>query len=115
MASRVPGVIMVDVAAFADASDRRLWSIDRLHGNSAGHEVVAHALAHGLGLTGFDESWRAPMPPAPPLPLVGSVQSDVAWLHQHALPWLWRTVRGRSAGDGLGPKRPIPVPVTLTP
>jgi lysophospholipase L1-like esterase len=102
------GVMMVDVGAFTEASDRRLWSDDRLHGNSDGHVRLAHALAHGLGLPGFDDSWRVPLPPAPPDPLVETVRADLAWAHQYALPWLWRTMRGRSVGDRLSPKRPAP-------
>jgi len=102
------GAIMVDVGAFTEASDPRLWSEDRLHGNSDGHARVAHALAHGLGLPGFDGSWRIPLPPVPPDPIVATVKADLVWVQQHALPWLWRTVRGRSLGDGLSPKRPTP-------
>ena len=110
-AARRAGVMMVDVAAFTEGSDPRLWSDDRLHGNSAGHERVAHALAHGLGLPGFDDSWRVPLPPAQPDPLVAALRADLVWVHQYALPWLWRTVRGRSLGDGVTPKRPAPEPV----
>jgi phosphatidylinositol alpha 1,6-mannosyltransferase len=29
---------------------------------------------------------------------------DTAWLMRHAAPWVLRRVRGRTAGDGLGPK-----------
>jgi lysophospholipase L1-like esterase len=106
------GVIMVDVASYTDASDPRLWSDDRLHGNSEGHERVARALAHGLGLPGFDESWRDPLPPAPEgVARIAGVRADLQWAQLHALPWLWRTVRGRSAGDGLAPKRPEPFPL----
>jgi len=104
---------MVDVASYTDASDPRLWSDDRLHGNSEGHERVARALAHGLGLPGFDESWRDPLPPAPAdgIARIAAVRADLQWAQLHALPWLWRVVRGRSAGDGLAPKRPEPAPL----
>ena len=109
------GVIMVDVASFVDASDPRLWSDDRLHGNSDGHERVARALAHGLGLPGF-ETWRDPLPPitAPDgFARIAAVRADLQWAQLHALPWLWRVMRGRSAGDGLAPKRPEPLPLAL--
>jgi hypothetical protein len=105
------GVMMVDVAAFIEGSDPRLWSDDRLHGNNAGHQRVAHALAHGLGLPGFDDSWRVPLQPAAPDPLASTIRADLVWAHQHALPWLWRTVRGRSFGEGVTAKRPAPEPV----
>ncbi len=102
------GVIWVDVASYEHGSDPRFWSEDRLHGNSVGHARVAHALAAGLDLAGFDDSWRAPLPPAVPTPRASALKADVAWTRQHALPWLWRTATGRSAGDGMAPKRPIP-------
>jgi lysophospholipase L1-like esterase len=105
------GVIMVDLATFTDGSDPRLWSDDRLHGNSDGHELVARALAHGVGLPGFDDSWRDPLPPRAPVGPVDAVLSDLTWAQTYALPWLWRVLRGRTAGDGLGPKRPEPEPL----
>jgi lysophospholipase L1-like esterase len=105
-------VIMVDLGSFEYGSDPRLWSDDRLHGNSDGHELVARALAHGLGIPGFDDSWRMPLPPRPPSGRVDAVLSDLTWAQTHALPWLWRTIRGRSAGDGLEPKRPEPLPLS---
>jgi lysophospholipase L1-like esterase len=108
------GAILVDIADFGDCSDPRLWSTDRLHGNSIGHERVAHALAGGLGLPGFDDSWRIPLPPANRDPLVEAVRADLIWAQQYALPWVWRNLRGRSAGDGLVPKRPKPAPVRPT-
>ena len=108
------GTIMVDIAAFAGASDPRLWSDDRLHGNSEGHARVAHALAQALGLPGFDDSWRDPLPAAPEPDLVTVLRSDVSWAYEHALPWLWRGIRRRSLGDGRSPKRPVPEPVGPT-
>jgi lysophospholipase L1-like esterase len=109
------GAVMVDIAAFKEGSDPRLWSDDRLHGNSDGHARVAHALARGLGLPGFDDSWSEPLPPANPDPLLNAVRADLAWAHHHALPWVWRNLRGRSAGDGLTPKRPEPAFLRIGP
>jgi lysophospholipase L1-like esterase len=108
LAARRCGVIWVDVASYRDGSDPRLWSDDRLHGNSLGHARVAHALAWGLDLPGFDESWREPLQPSVAPARSAAVKADVAWMHQHALPWLWRRATGRSTGDGLRPKRPVP-------
>jgi lysophospholipase L1-like esterase len=102
------GVNWVDVAGYEHASDPRLWSEDRLHGNSRGHARVAHALAWGLGLSGFDESWRDPLPPRFPEPRTAALRANMAWAQQHALPWLWRSATGRSLGDQLRAKRPHP-------
>ena len=72
--------------------------------------LVAHALAHGLAIPGFDGSWIDPLPDADARPAMPSaVLAELSWAQQHALPWLWRTVRGRSAGDGLSPKYAEPV------
>jgi lysophospholipase L1-like esterase len=109
------GVIMVDLGRFDDAANPRLWSEDRLHGNSVGHDVVARALAHGLGLPGFDDSWRQPLPPPDQPGRLAAVRADLRWAQVHALPWLWRYLRGRTAGDGLEPKRPQPLPLACRP
>ena len=61
-ASASSGAILVDVAKHSVGSDPRLWSVDRLHANSAGHERIAAALAWGLGLSGTDDSWSHPLP-----------------------------------------------------
>jgi len=100
------GALMIDITDFPDVSDRRLWSEDRLHGNSLGHAKVAHALAHGLGLPGFDGSWREPLPPELIREL--TARDHLVWAQQYALPFAWRLLRGRSSGDGLTPKRPDP-------
>jgi lysophospholipase L1-like esterase len=108
------GAIMVDLGRFDDAANPRLWSDDRLHGNSVGHDVVARALAHGLSLPGFDESWRDPLPPPDRLARRAAVAAELRWLQVHALPWLWRYLTGRTAGDGLAPKRPQPLQLPAT-
>jgi lysophospholipase L1-like esterase len=107
------GAVMVDVAAHPSQSNPRLWATDRLHGNSDGHAIVARGLAHGLGLPGFDESWLAPLDEASQPPLEALV-AQLSWTQQHALPWLWRTVTGRPAGEGIVPKRPVPAPLSET-
>jgi lysophospholipase L1-like esterase len=107
------GAILVEVAAYASQSDPRLWHDDRLHGNSTGHAILAHALAHGLGLPGWDDSWLAPLPTRAGRPvLTDLVAAEVAWAQQHAWPWVWRSVRGVSSGEGRSPKHPEPVRLT---
>src|SRR5262245_32412612 len=51
------GAILIDFAQYPVGIDRRIWSPDRLHANSAGHQLIAAALAWALGLAGTDESW----------------------------------------------------------
>jgi lysophospholipase L1-like esterase len=100
------GAILVDVAAHPVASDPRLWSEDRLHANSLGHERIAAALAEALGLPGSDDSWTRPLA-VPPRRLPHQVaRAEAAWVRTHLAPWLLRRLRGESSGDGVVAKRP---------
>lgn len=108
------GAIVCDFAAHPVASDPRLWSEDRLHANSAGHERIAAALAFHLDLPGTDRSWAEPLPGDAPRGLAHFVQSEISWMRRYFLPWLWRHARGRSSGDGITAKRPQLAPFTRT-
>lgn len=111
LASASSGAIVCDFARHPVASDPRLWSDDRLHANSAGHERIAAALAFHLELPGTDRSWAEPLPGHPPRGLAHFVRSEISWTRRYFLPWLWRHLRGRSSGDGITPKRPQLEPV----
>jgi lysophospholipase L1-like esterase len=113
--SRRTGALLVDLAAHPVACDPRLWSDDRLHANSEGHERIAAALAHALGVPGADASWSEPLPPAPALGARQRLAAELAWGRRHLLPWLWRHLHGRSSGDGRGPKRPALEAVSAPP
>ena len=105
------GAIVVDIAAEPVSVDPRLWSPDRLHASPLGHERIAAALAHALGLDGADRSWADPLPLAArrrPHALVGA---EIAWAQRYFAPWLVRRLRGRSSGDGRFAKRPELAPV----
>jgi lysophospholipase L1-like esterase len=91
--------------------DARLWSVDRLHANSAGHERIAWAMVHALGLEPDHDPW-APLPPAGPIPRAVAVRREAAWIGRHAAPWVMRRIRGRSSGDGRTAKRPTLIPVS---
>ncbi|KAB2955441.1 MAG: SGNH/GDSL hydrolase family protein, partial [Thermoanaerobaculia bacterium] len=41
--------------------------------------------------------------------------AEAAWARRFLVPWLWRHLRGRSSGDGRGPKRPHLEAVRLEP
>lgn len=105
------GALLLDLGRYPVGSDPRMWSDDRIHANSAGHERIGRALAHTLGLPGFDDSWSAPLPPAARRPHHRVVAAELAWFRRHMLPWLGRHLRGRSSGDDRTCKRPSPVPV----
>ena len=111
IAAAASGAILVDFAQHSVGSDPRLWSADRLHANSAGHERIAAALAWALQLPGTDESWSQPLPSAWSQSLREKIASEVRWQRDYFLPWAWRHLRGRSSGDGRAAKRPNLVPV----
>ncbi|HVL97122.1 MAG TPA: hypothetical protein VM266_14785, partial [Solirubrobacteraceae bacterium] len=90
--------------------DPRLWSVDRLHANAAGHARIAAALAEALGLEPDEDPW-APLPPADPVHRAIALEREAVWIARHMAPWVWRRVRGRSSGDGILPKRPELAPV----
>ena len=100
------GATLLDFAAYPVASDPRLWSDDRLHANAAGHQRVAAALAHALGLPGSDISWQAALPRCRPPSAAERLAGELRWCRRHLLPWLWQHLRGGSSADGRQPKRP---------
>jgi lysophospholipase L1-like esterase len=100
------GALLVDLASHPVATDPRLWSDDRLHANSLGHERIAAALAQALGLPDTDLSWSEPLPVLPPTGLTARLASELRWARRYFMPWVWRHLHGRSSGDGRQPKRP---------
>jgi lysophospholipase L1-like esterase len=100
------GAVLVDLAAHPVATDPRLWSDDRLHANSLGHERIAAALAQALDLPGTDGSWSDPLPHLPRAPFPSRLASELRWARRHFMPWVWRHLQGRSSGDGRRPKSP---------
>lgn len=105
------GVRVADVGAAAVGSDPRLWSEDRLHANSLGHERIAAALAQALELPGSGGEWADPLPPAPRRRGHEVLRAEAAWTRTHLAPWVGRRLRGRSSGDDLQAKRPEYGPV----
>jgi lysophospholipase L1-like esterase len=89
-----------------------VMDIDRLHLNPVGHQMMAIAVLDALGVTHDLQ----------PLPVVASTDStaraalrtNAVWVREHAVPWVGRRLTGRSSGDGITPKRPTLLPVTVT-
>lgn len=111
LAAERTGVLLVDVGSSEVAGDPRLWSEDRLHANSLGHERIAAALADRLGLPGSDGSWADPLPDSGARRRREVVRAELRWAREHLAPWLVRRVRGRSSGDDVHPKRPALAPL----
>ena len=100
------GAKLLDLAAFELSADPRLWSVDRLHLNALGHARTADALAHHLTIAGVGDWWRHPLPAPASGGLMTRIADDLHWGRHYVAPWLWRRLRGRSAGDNLKAKRP---------
>lgn len=94
------GAMLLDLEAWPRIGDLDLWADDKVHLRSRGHRFLAYRAAEVLGvpdaeaLGGLDDALHADDDPV----LAGS------WLRRDALPWVWRRLRGRTAGDGIAPK-----------
>jgi lysophospholipase L1-like esterase len=105
------GTLVCDVAAHPVAGDPRMWSLDRLHANSLGHERIAAGLAQTLVLPGSGAEWMSPLPAGPAPGLRGAIAAELIWGRRYFLPWLGRRLRGASSGDSITAKRPHPTAV----
>lgn len=106
-ASSRSGAILCDFSAHPVASDRRLWSADRLHANSAGHARIAEALAWHLALPGATSAWSEALSVECRRTPLERARLEASWIRGYLLPWLWRHARGRSSGDGVSAKQPL--------
>jgi lysophospholipase L1-like esterase len=107
------GAQMIDLARQASAYDPECWSVDRLHANSKGHELIALAAANALQLPGAAEQYAAildPPPTGPKPPRLRSAAHETVWVWNHLRPWIMRRLRGQSSGDGVTAKRPSLAP-----
>lgn len=88
------GGVRVDLASMSEITDRRSWSVDRLHPSERGHRSLAAAFAIELGALGLeigplDVDLVDGLPP--------TWRREVAWVLTEGGPWV-----GRRARD-LGP------------
>jgi lysophospholipase L1-like esterase len=103
------GMLLVDLEQLG-VVDRRLWSADRLHANTAGHRRIAAAMTQALGLEADEDPW-APLPATDPARRAQELWGETRWVARHMTPWVLRRLRGRSSGDGRTAKRPQLTPV----
>lgn len=102
--------LVLDLWGMRALRDRRLWAPDRIHLTADGHRRVAAQALDVLGIGG-EAGWHVPLPAAAPRSRQEAWREDAAWVREHVVPWVGRRLRGRSSGDGLPPKRPVPAPV----
>jgi lysophospholipase L1-like esterase len=97
---------LVDLYRAPSMTHPDTWSADRVHGSPKGHAMFAAAAAEALNLPGSNHDW-AEIGDAPVRHTLRSLAySQALWTQNMLMPWVWRHVRGRSAGDGRGPRRP---------
>jgi len=96
------GSTLLDTAVFLGPDgvpaigDLDLWADDKVHLRSRGHRFLAYRAAEALGvpdaeaLGDLDAALHADDDPV----------AHGTWLRRDALPWVWRRLRGRTAGDG---------------
>ncbi|WP_435744262.1 GDSL-type esterase/lipase family protein [Microbacterium sp. PMB16] len=94
IASRA-GAILIDTDLYPELPDRHHWGEDLVHLSSRGHRFLAYRVGEVLGV-----------PHADALGALDAVLHENesigagAWWRRHALPWVWRRLHGRAAGDG---------------
>lgn len=100
---------LVDLYDAPSMTEPDTWSADRVHGSPKGHALFAAAAAEALGLPGSNHDWahgsHGSHGAAGPS-IRSRAYSQVLWTQNMLMPWVWRHVRGRSAGDGRTPRRP---------
>ena len=102
-------------ATLVDMWRMRGWKVsevmdtDRLHLNSAGHQMMAIAFLERLGVAHS----LAPLPLPAQLDSAtrAALRTNAVWVREHAVPWVGRRLTGRSSGDGVEPKRPALLPI----
>jgi lysophospholipase L1-like esterase len=100
------GFRLVDLYDAPSMTHPDTWSADRVHGSPKGHALFAAAAAEALSLPGSSHDWAAADDAPVRQTLRSKAYSQALWTQNMLMPWVWRHVRGRSAGDGLGPRRP---------
>ncbi|MFJ4224846.1 GDSL-type esterase/lipase family protein [Microbacterium sp. NPDC089695] len=89
------GAILIDTDMHPTLPDRPNWGEDLVHLSSRGHRFLAYRAGDVLGVPHADA--------------LGALDAALhehesigagLWWRRHALPWLWRRLHGRAAGDG---------------
>ncbi len=104
------GATLVDFWRMRDLDDPRMWDVDRLHLSAAGHQLVAIAVLDRLGVD--HDLQPATVDPLPTLSPRAKWAADIVWARTYLAPWVRRRLTGTSSGDTLGPRRPVPAPMT---
>lgn len=101
------GFRLVDLYSAPSMREAETWSPDRVHGSAKGHMLFAAAAAEALGLPGSNHDWAHAGGAAEPQSFRSRAYSQALWTQNMLMPWIWRHLRGRSAGAGRAPRRPV--------
>lgn len=93
------GAILIDTDLHPALADRPNWGEDLVHLSSRGHRFLAYRAGEVLGVPHADAlgALDAALHEHEPI-------GAGAWWRRHALPWVWRRLHGRAAGDGRAAK-----------
>jgi lysophospholipase L1-like esterase len=105
------GARVVDLWVDDQFDNASLWSTDRLHLSTAGHQRVAAAALAELDLPP-EPAWLDPVAPPAPLAWTAARGADARWVREHLVPWVGRRLAGRSSGDTVAAKRPVLTPLS---
>lgn len=89
------GAILIDTDVYPTLPDRPNWGEDLVHLSSRGHRFLAYRAGEVLAVPHADALGA----------LDAALHENEAigvglWWRRHALPWVWRRMNGRAAGDG---------------
>ncbi|WP_295775161.1 GDSL-type esterase/lipase family protein [uncultured Microbacterium sp.] len=94
------GAFLLDLDSDPDVGELEKWAHDKVHLSSRGHRFVSYRAAEVLGLPDVETlgALDAALHAEEDRPVSGT------WLLRDALPWVWRRLRGRTAGDEITAK-----------
>lgn len=93
------GAILIDTDLHPSLAERPNWGEDLVHLSSRGHRFLAYRAAEMLGVPDADALGVLDAALHEHEPIGAGV-----WWRRHALPWVWRRLHGRAAGDGRSAK-----------
>lgn len=93
------GAVLIDTDLHPALREREHWGEDLVHLSSSGHRFLAYRVGDVLGVPHADAlgALDAALHES-------STISTGQWWSRHALPWVWRRLHGRTAGDGRSAK-----------
>lgn len=89
------GALLIDTDLHPALAERPNWGEDLVHLSSRGHRFLAYRAGEMLGVPHADALGALDAALHEHEPIGAGV-----WWRRHALPWVWRRLHGRAAGDG---------------